>query len=87
MFYGFVITEAGNSLLASMVAGQTLTITKAVMGEGTADNAEAARKLTNLIPGAGGHQHRADGGREQRQHDRGVSVRPERRPAGRVLDR
>ena len=49
MFYGFVITEAGNSLLASMVAGQTLTITKAVMGEGTADNAEAARKLTNLI--------------------------------------
>ena len=49
MFYGFVITEAGNSLLASMVGGQTLTITKAVMGEGTADNAEAARKLTNLI--------------------------------------
>ena len=49
MFYGFVITEAGNSLLASMVAGQTLTITKAVMGEGTAENAEAARKLTNLI--------------------------------------
>lgn len=49
MFYGFVITEAGNSLLASMVAGQTLTITKAVVGEGTADNAEAARKLTNLI--------------------------------------
>ena len=49
MFYGFVITEAGNSLLASMVAGQTLTITKAIVGEGTADNAEAARKLTNLI--------------------------------------
>lgn len=49
MFYGFVITEAGNSLLASMVAGQTLTITKAVMGEGTAENAEAARKLANLI--------------------------------------
>ena len=55
MFYGFVITEAGNSLLASMVAGQTLTITKAVVGEGTADNAEAARKLTNLIdPGPEG---------------------------------
>lgn len=87
MFYGFVITEAGNSLLASMVAGQTLTITKAVMGEGTADNAEAARQLTNLITRAGGHQHHADGGRERRQHDRGVSVRPERRPAGRVLDR
>ena len=55
MFYGFVITEAGNSLLASMVAGQTLTITKAVVCEGTADNAEAARKLTNLIdPGPEG---------------------------------
>ena len=49
MFYGFVITESGNALLASMVAGQTLTITKAVMGEGTADNPDAARELTDLI--------------------------------------
>ena len=49
MFYGFVITESGNALLASMVAGQTLTITKAVVGEGTADNPDTARKLTNLI--------------------------------------
>lgn len=49
MFYGFVITESGNALLASMVAGQTMTITKAVVGEGTADNPDAARKLTDLI--------------------------------------
>lgn len=49
MFYGFVITESGNALLASMVAGQTLTITKAVVGEGTAENPDAARKLTDLI--------------------------------------
>ena len=26
MFYGFVITEAGNNLLAEMVAGDKLTI-------------------------------------------------------------
>ena len=32
-----------------MVAGQTLTITKAVVGEGTADNPDAARELTDLI--------------------------------------
>ena len=31
MFYGFVITEAGNNLLAKMVAGDKLTITKVVM--------------------------------------------------------
>lgn len=88
MFYGFVITEAGNALLASMVAGQTLTITGVTMDKGTAESAEAARQLDRPHrPGAGRDQHRADGGRERRQHDCGVSVRPERRPAGRVLDR
>lgn len=46
MFYGFVITEAGNNLLAKMVAGDKLTITKVVMDKGTAESAEAARKLT-----------------------------------------
>ena len=46
MFYGFVITEAGNALLASMVAGQTLTITGVTMDKGTAESAEAARQLT-----------------------------------------
>ena len=55
MFYGFVITEAGNALLASMVAGQTLTFTKTVMDKGTAESAEAARKLKAPIdPGPDG---------------------------------
>ena len=55
MFYGFVITEAGNSLLASMVAGQTLTITKVTMDKGTAASVEAARQLTAPIdPGPDG---------------------------------
>ena len=38
MFYGFVITEAGNNLLAKMVAGDKLTITKVVMDKGTAES-------------------------------------------------
>ena len=55
MFYGFVITEAGNNLLAEMVAGDKLTITKVVMDKGTAESAEAARKLTAPIdPGPNG---------------------------------
>ena len=55
MFYGFVITEAGNNLLANMVAGDKLTITKVVMDKGTAESAEAARKLTAPIdPGPNG---------------------------------
>ena len=31
MFYGFVITEAGNQLLAKMVAGQTLKLSGVFM--------------------------------------------------------
>lgn len=55
MFYGFVITEVGNNLLAKMVAGDKLTITKVVMDKGTAESAEAARKLTAPIdPGPNG---------------------------------
>lgn len=55
MFYGFVITEAGNNLLAKMVAGDKLTITKVVIDKGTAESAEAARKLTAPIdPGPNG---------------------------------
>lgn len=55
MFYGFVITEAGNSLLAKMVAGETLEMTKVVMDKGTAESPEAARKLTAPItPGPEG---------------------------------
>ena len=55
MFYGFVITEAGNRLLAKMVAGETLKMTRVVMDKGTAESAEAARKLTAPInPGPDG---------------------------------
>ena len=55
MFYGFVITEAGNNLLANMVAGDKLTITKVVMDKGTAESKEAARQLTAPIdPGPNG---------------------------------
>lgn len=55
MFYGFVITEAGNNLLAKMVAGDKLTITKVVMDKGTAESVETARKLTAPIdPGPSG---------------------------------
>ena len=55
MFYGFVITEAGNNLLANMVAGDKLTITKVVMEKGTAESKEAARQLTAPIdPGPNG---------------------------------
>ena len=31
MFYGFVITEAGNQILAKMVAGQTLKLSGVFM--------------------------------------------------------
>ena len=55
MFYGFVTTETGNRLLASMVAGETLTITRVVMDKGTAESPEAARKLVAPIdPGPEG---------------------------------
>lgn len=55
MFYGFVITEAGNNLLANIVAGQTLTITKVIMDKGTVESANAARQLTAPIdPGPDG---------------------------------
>lgn len=55
MFYGFVITEAGNRLLAKMVAGETLELTRVVMERGTAESAEAARRLTAPIdPGPDG---------------------------------
>lgn len=55
MFYGFVITEGGNKLLAKMVAGETLEMAKVVMDKGTAESPEAARKLTAPItPGPEG---------------------------------
>lgn len=55
MFYGFVITEGGDRLLAATVAGSTLTITRVVMDKGTVESEAAARALTAPIdPGPEG---------------------------------
>ena len=55
MFYGFVITEAGNQLLAKMVAGQTLELSGVFMDLGTVEDKETARQLTApLEPGPAG---------------------------------
>ena len=52
MFYGFVITEAGNQLLAKMVAGQTLKLSGVFMDLGTVEDKETARQLiATLEPG------------------------------------
>ena len=55
MFYGFVITEAGNQLLAEMVAGQTLKLSGVFMDLGTVEDKETARQLiAPLEPGPAG---------------------------------
>ena len=55
MFYGFVITEAGNQMLAKMVAGQTLKLSGVFMDLGTVEDKETARQLTApLEPGPAG---------------------------------
>lgn len=52
MFYGFVVTETGNNLLANMMAGDRLTITRVVMEKGTAESVETARKMiAPIFPG------------------------------------
>ncbi len=55
MFYGFVITEAGNQLLAKMVSGQTLKLSGVFMDLGTVEDKETARQLiAPLEPGPAG---------------------------------
>ena len=55
MFYGFVITEAGNQMLAKMVAGDTLELSGVFMDLGTVEDKETARQLTApLEPGPAG---------------------------------
>ena len=55
MFYGFVITEAGNQILAKMVAGQTLKLSGVFMDLGTVEDKETARQLiAPLEPGPAG---------------------------------
>ena len=47
--YGFVITTAGESMLARASAGETLTITGVQVGKGVVASAAAAKALTALV--------------------------------------
>ena len=47
--YGFVITTAGEGLLARASAGEGLTLTEVWVGKGTVESAEAAKALTALL--------------------------------------
>ena len=47
--YGFTPTTAGRRLMASLLAGQTLTITRAMVGSGKPDSLEAMAGLTDLV--------------------------------------
>lgn len=47
--YGFTPTNAGRGLIASLLAGQTLTITRAMVGSGKPDSLEAMAGLTDLV--------------------------------------
>lgn len=46
--YGFIITTAGEGLLARASAGEGLTLTEVWVGKGTVESAEAAKALTAL---------------------------------------
>ena len=46
--YGFIITAAGEGLLARASAGEGLTLTEVWVGKGTVESAEAAKALTAL---------------------------------------
>ena len=47
--YGFTPTTAGRGLIASLLAGETLTITRAMVGSGKPDSLEAMAGLTDLV--------------------------------------
>ena len=47
--YGFIITTAGEGLLARASAGEALTITEVWVGKGTVESAAAAKALTALL--------------------------------------
>lgn len=47
--YGIVYTTRGLELLASLGTGEVLTITRCMVGTGTAGSATAARKLIDLV--------------------------------------
>ena len=47
--YGFIITTAGEGLLARASAGEGLTLTEVWVGKGAVESAEAAKALTALV--------------------------------------
>ena len=47
--YGFTPTNAGRGLIASLLAGETLTITRAMVGSGKPDSLAAMAALTDLV--------------------------------------
>ena len=47
--YGFIITTAGEGMLAQAAAGETLILTGVQVGSGAVESAEAARALTGLV--------------------------------------
>ena len=49
MFYGFIITDNGKDVLANMMSGEILTITKIILDKGTAESEETARNLEEPI--------------------------------------
>lgn len=47
--YGFIITAAGEAMLARAAAGETLTLTGIRVGSGVAESSDEAKALTGLI--------------------------------------
>lgn len=47
--YGFIPTNAGRGLIASLLADETLTITRAMVGSGKPDSLAAMAALTDLV--------------------------------------
>ena len=47
--YGFIITTAGEGLLARASAGEGLTLTEVWVGKGAVESAGAAKALTALL--------------------------------------
>ena len=47
--YGFTPTNAGRALIAGLLAGETLTITKTMVGSGKPASLDAMAALTDLV--------------------------------------
>lgn len=47
--YGFVITNAGQRLIAKLAAGKKLALSRVVVGSGSADEGDNIRELTDLV--------------------------------------